>query len=377
MNIGIDAKAISRQWTGISYYCIDVLKYISQTDKENNYYLYSNKDFELPFDMPNNFHKRIIKSKRGTSLIRYKLKKHLLIDEINVFWGPDHCIPKKSKHYKTVLTIHDLAILRFKGISTKLNTLYIKFFLKKIAKGADKILTVSNSTKSDIIQFFKIQENKINVIYIRGNSYSIDNTTISKNEVVNQMNKYSIDSKYMLFVGSIEPRKNIVNIIKSFNEYKKKSNSSIKLVLVGGKGWNNDSIYNEIDNSPFKKDIVVTGYVSNLEKEIFYRSAEFLIFPSLFEGFGIPILEAMSVGLPVITTNGSGMKEVGGDVAFYVNNPSSVSEITSTIEEVINLSYEEKCNIKNASVLRANCFTSNNFAKETLNTILNNDEDKK
>lgn len=369
MNIGIDAKALSRQWTGISYNCLNVLECISKNNTEDEFYLYSNKDFNLPFDMPSNFHKRIIKSKKGTTLIRYKLKKHLINDKIDVFWGPDHCVPKKSKHYKTVLTINDLAILRFKGISTKLNTIYVKFFLKKIAKGANKILAISNATKEDVINFFKIDADKIKVIYIGESSYQETNNSISQQMIETQMAKFKVTDKYMLFVSSIEPRKNIINIVKAFNAYKEKTNNPIKLVLVGGKGWNNDEIYKTINESPYTNDIIVTGYVTDLEKEVFYRNAEFLIFPSLYEGFGIPILEAMSVGLPVITTNGSGMKEVGGDIAFYVDDPLSVDQIENKIELVINLTNDEKKKIKENSILRSKGFSKKESAKETIETI--------
>lgn len=364
MKIGIDVKCLSRRWTGISIYCADIIKNLSRLDDKNQYFLYSNKPVELDFALPQNFTLKIYSSKSGTFFVRTKLKKILIKDKIDVFWGPDHCLPKKSKHYKTILTVHDLAILRFRGISTKLNTLYIKMFLKKMCKEATKIIAVSQTTKDDIKKFYNISD-KVDVVYAGDSPYRGKEIEYSTETVNATMDKYKINSQYMLFVSTIEPRKNIINIIKAFNEFKAED-SKLKLVLVGGLGWNIKKFLYEINTSKYKSDIIMTGYVSALEKEILYRNALFLIFPSLYEGFGLPVLEAMSVGLPVITSNCSGMKEVADGIGFMVDNPNNYIEIYQQIKKVCQLTELEKKDIYNDSIIRANEYTREKSAKKIL-----------
>lgn len=364
MNIGIDVKCLSRKWTGISFYCADIIKNLTKIDKQNDYFLYSNKSFELGFNLPDNFHIKIVDSKIGTTFVRFKLKKYLIKDNIDVFWGPDHCLPIKSKKYKTILTVHDLAILRFKHISTKLNTIYIKLFLKKMCKEADRIIAVSNTTKDDIKLFYHI-DNKVNVVYAGDSPYKYKTIDYSNEQVNDVMSKFKIDEKYIVFVSTIEPRKNIINIVKGFNKFKD-SGAEFKLVLVGGIGWRTNEIMDEINKSQYVSDIILTGYVSSQEKEILYRNASFLIFPSLYEGFGLPVLEAMSIGLPVITSNNSGMKEVARDIGFLVNNPLDFNEIANQMKIVSNLNSEQLKDIHEKSIKRTNEFSREKSAKQIL-----------
>lgn len=367
MKIGIDVKCLSRRWTGISIYCADIIKNLSIIDNENQYILYSNKPFKLDFSLPKNFQIKIFNAKSGTIFVRTKLKKILINDKIDVFWGPDHCLPKKSRHYKTILTVHDLAILRFKNISTKLNTFYIKMFLKKMCKEATKIIAVSQTTKADIKKFYNIFD-KVEVVYAGDSPYRDKKVEYEIEDVDNTMDKYNINGKYMLFVSTIEPRKNIVNIIRAFNRYRE-DGSEIKLVLVGGLGWKTKKILFEIDSSPYKNDIIMTGYVSSVEKEILYRNAQFLIFPSLYEGFGLPILEAMSVGLPVVTSNCSGMKEVADEIGFMVDDPLNYLQIYEQMKKVSNLNELEKKDIYDKSIAKAREFTRMKSATQILKII--------
>ncbi len=367
MNIGIDVKCLARNYTGISIYCADIIKYLTLIDNKNYYILYSNKEVKLDFELPSNFKLKIVNSKKGTIFVRYKLKKILIKDKIDIFWGPDHCIPLKSKHYKTFLTVHDLAILQYKKISTVRNTFWIKFFLNKMCREATKILAVSNTTKDDIKKFYHIY-NKVEVVYAGDSPYRNKEKSYSIEQQDNILNKFGIDNKYMLFVSTIEPRKNVINIVKAFNIFKE-DNNEYKLVLAGSIGWRADSILEEINNSKYKKDIILTDYVSSLEKEVLYRNANFLVFPSLYEGFGIPLLEAMSIGIPVLTSNVSGMKEVAHDIGFMVDDPLDYKEIASKMSCITKLTLEEINNIKKKSIERSYEFTRENSARQIVDLI--------
>jgi glycosyltransferase involved in cell wall biosynthesis len=192
-------------------------------------------------------------------------------------------------------------------------------------KFCDEIICVSNSTKKDLITYTNMNENKISVIHL-GRDEFIPN--ITREQIVNTCNKYNIRSskKYILFIGTLEPRKNISTILKTFNSFQKEI-SNYQLVIVGGKGWYYDDLF-KLANSINSQDIVFTGYIDELEKWIFLAGADFFVYPSFYEGFGVPILEALSFSLPTITSNLSSMPEVAGDAALLID-PISEEEMLS------------------------------------------------
>lgn len=369
MNIGIDAKTFSKRKTGIAIYLQDILKYFSEHDKENKYFLYSNKEIHLDFELGPNFKVCYYKAKIASLGIYFKLRKRLIKDKIDVFWGPEHILPKKSKFYRMIVTIHDLAFLKFKGICTYNNIIIQKMFARKSCKNADRVIAISNATKNDIMRFFKIRNEKISVIYNGISTYQYFTLNESNNYRIHEVKrKYEISNNYFLFVSTIEPRKNIINIVKGFEIYKKETNSSDKLVLMGGMGWKTGPIMSTIKNSQYNKDIILTGYVSNEEKESLYRNAKALIFPSLYEGFGIPILEAYSVGIPVITSNISAMPEVGGEWAYYVDNPKDFNEIGEKMILVSYLLNQNRIDI-NKLIEQSKKFSKDKCSLETFKAI--------
>ncbi len=370
MNIGIDARALSYSKAGIGTYLSEVLEYIAGNDDCNRYYLYTNKDIDCE-GLDERFVIRKYKSKIGTFGLRYIVPKMIKEDKIDVFWGPEHVLPKKEDDIKYVLTIHDLALFRLKKTAALYNEIINKIYCKKSAEQADSIIAISNSTKNDLVHLFGINPNKIPVIYngVSLYPYSYVATRVSNSEFEPLSDKFGINQQYFLFVGTIEPRKNLVNAVKAFNLFKSKTGSPYKYVIAGGKGWRDKKIHQEIENSPYKNDIILTGYVSSKEKELLYRNALCLLFPSLYEGFGLPIIESLSVGTPVITSNVSAMPEVGGDVCEYVD-PLNVANISDAMVSMVNDWKNGKVD-ESKLVNQSKKFNKNDFARLTYEAIVN------
>lgn len=265
-------------------------------------------------------------------------------DQIDVFWGTQHCLPKRNKYSKNirfVLTIHDLAIKKLKTVGSLKNTIIQKLFLKKSLINANKIIAISKATKKDIIEFYKIEEEKIDVIY-NGTNFA-ENQELSKSEEKEIQEKFKIkDTPFLFFLSTIEPRKNIPTLIKAFNYIKEKEKLSLKLILAGGLGWKYEEVIKLFEESKYKNDIIMPGYISKEEKKYLYDNAVCFVYPSLYEGFGLPILEAMSNKCLVLTSNNSSLPEVGGDASYYYENILDYKELGNKILEVISISKEEK-----------------------------------
>lgn len=375
MNIGIDARGLDKNKAGISTYIEEIIKKINNSEeKENRYILYSNKKINLNVNLKDNIIIKECNTKLlGSFWLYFKLPKMLKTDNIDVFWGTQHCLPRRNKHTKNirfVLTICDLAIKKLKTVGSFKNTVVQKLFLKKSIKHADKIIAISKATKNDILEIYKIVEDKISVVYCGTNVREVKTQTDKEKEEI--LKKFKIkDTPYIFFLSTIEPRKNVETLIKAFNYIRRKEDIKLKLILAGGLGWKYQGVLDLVENSEFKNDIIMPGYISKEEKNLLYENAECFVYPSLYEGFGLPILEAMSNKVLVVTGNNSSLPEVGGEAAFYYESALNYSELGNKILEAINLSEEEKENKINQGLERVKKFTWEKCIKETIE-ILNN-----
>jgi len=365
MNIGIDVKSLSKRYTGIAVYIYDLIRYFNELDNVDEFFLYSHKPFELDFKLNKNFHKRIYKGITGSIGVMFQLSKRLRNDNIDLFWGPEHCLVWGKQKFKQVVTIHDLAVLHNPNVGTRYNALLQRFMTIPSCRNADKIIAISQSTANDVIQTSGVDKNKIQIIYNGDSPYIEKNKTYTVEEQKEIENKFSIKKGcFFLFVGSIEPRKNIETIIDAYSMYRK--SGDFKLVLAGGLGWRYRKIINKIQESPYKSDIILTGYCSSEEKEFLYRNTASLVFPSLWEGFGFPIVEAMSVGAPVITARVSSLPEVGGDCAFYIDNPLDYIGLSKLMIQIQNLDDDQRELLSKKNKSQAALFSRRFCAKETL-----------
>ncbi len=366
MKIGIDARPLTvDKFTGIPNYVYQICKQWMVNHSEHEYYLMARRPICFKEeDLPDNWH--IVNARwiidKGKFWFLFKLPELIKKNELDVFWGPNYTLPRKVKGTKYYLSIMDMAIFRYKRVGQWKNSLQIKLFLRCNTRKAERIITISQSTKSDVVELMGVPSSKVDVTYIAGDTHekNIDETIRSEIKELN---------KYYLFVGTIEPRKNITTIIKGFECFCNINNDSeIKLVLAGGKGWNCNDIYKLAAGSKYSNRIVMLGFVSDAEKEYLYKKAIAFVYPSLYEGFGMPILEAYKYGVPVITANNSSLPEVGGEAALYINTMDYEALCTSMCS-VLYMESDKKSELQKKMKGQLDKFSWEECANQTLEII--------
>jgi glycosyltransferase involved in cell wall biosynthesis len=287
------------------------------------------------------------------------------IEKTDLIFSPYHPIPKKRIGL-ALLTIHDLIPLVHPEWFSNPTT--IKFFdetLRESAVSVDKIIADSNSTKKDIIDIYGIDGAKVEVIHLAAHSIFCPS---NHNVICDKHFGFTNGRPYFLSVCTQEPRKNLVGVIKAYDLLRKQNPSlDPALVLVGKKGWKNDELERTLKESNFKDSIFITGYIEDNTLVNAYREAIAFIYPSFYEGFGLPVLEAMSCGTPVITSNNSSLPEIGKDSVLYCD-PSSLEDISSAMERVSTDSLlGEK--LSNLGLRRAEYFSWKKTAQKTAQVI--------
>lgn len=223
------------------------------------------------------------------------------------------------------LVLHDLSFLHFPAFNKKSHLRFMKFFMPRFLKKAKSIATVSEFSKADIIKQYGIDSNKIDVVY-SGVSDDFIPATIDEREKVKE--EFTSGSEYFLFTGALHPRKNLMNLLKAFSVFKKRQKSGMKLVIAGRLAWKYEGFLNSLKSYKYRDDVVLTGYVTRETITSLTASAYAMVYPSLFEGFGVPPLESMRSGVPVITSKNTAMQEICGDAALYAD-PNAPADIAS------------------------------------------------
>lgn len=322
MKIGLITDSIRDQSTGIGYYAKDVITELMKMDKKNEYFfidfLQTEFNSQKLIKLKNPF--KYFKTYLWHNHIPFKAQK-VDIDLILNFSACPHFFPFKQKE---IFFVYDISWYLYPEYHPKSRVLFYKYFFKQCLKNSNKIVVDSLSTKNDLINYFNIPKEKMFVIYPPFKDTTKDIKTIP----------YIIDSPYILFIGTMEPRKNIGSIIKAYKRLKDAKDIKQKLVLCGKKGWMYDDIFKLIKALHLEASIIYLGYITNEEKKYLYKHADFFVFPSFYEGFGIPVLEAMSYGCPVITSNLSSLPEAVGAAGLQVS-PDNLNELTNKMDLLI------------------------------------------
>jgi len=353
MKIGLIVDALDDSSAGISVYAENLVKNILKLDKKNEYVLiHHKKNNKKVFKKT----KELIVPLKNIPFAReyrkiFQLPKILEKKRFDIIHETTQIGPffRKTK-FKKIVTIHDLTPLRFPKTQSWQTHLHHKVGLKKILRRVDKVIAVSKSTKKDILKFFNIKKSKINVIYEGYRKLEIGK---------NCLKKYKIQKPYLFYVGTLEPRKNIVNLIKGF----KLSKINCQLIIGGKKGWKYQEIFEIVKKEKLQKRVKFIGFVDDEDIGYLYKNAIAFIFPSLYEGFGLPILEAMSCGCPVITSNVSSLPEVTGNAAILIN-PRNTQEISKAIIKIQNNNIRENLIAKGHKNIQR--FNWENMSKETI-----------
>jgi glycosyltransferase involved in cell wall biosynthesis len=338
----IEGTPVFRSRTGIGQYVFNLCNELFRQDKENKYiiyaYIFLGKKFTSPFiKLPSNVRFKLIRylPSKIVNIVSRRLSP-LPVDLLTAT-SPDIILFTNFvrgpivTNAKTITIIYDLSFMLFNEFSNSKNSeLLLKQVPKSISK-SDKIITISQNSKQEIINHYKVNPAKIEIVNpaIKHAVYR----PASKQSIDRVKTKYGIKGQYILYTGTLEPRKNIVGILEGYSALPKNILSSYKLVLAGGKGWLDDEIEEKLTELK-GLNIIRTGYVADEDLPALYSGATVFVYPSFYEGFGMPPLEAMACGTPVITSNNSSLPEVVGEAGIMID-AKDTKALTKSIEKVI------------------------------------------
>lgn len=381
MLIGIEAeRANNPQKTGVEHYAKQLILHLAQIDSQNTYVLFlRHKPEGWFFKLPKNFKIKVIPFPIFWTQLR--LSWEMLFHPVDVLFIPASALPLIHPR-KSVVTIHDVAWKYFPESFTGFMRRFLEWSTKFAVDSASKIIAVSESTKKDLMKFYNLDPSKINIVHHGYESDLCALTSISPQEerklqsAVNPSSSEergrgevgdSLPNKYILFLSTLQPRKNLEGLIEAFSDLKKENPEiAHKLVVVGRPGWKFEKILESINK--YKDIVVYLGHVSDEERFSVLKQADLLVLPSFYEGFGMQILEAFEMNVPVTTSNVSSMPEVAGEAAVYFN-PKRKDEIKNAIKTILlDRSLSERLREKGRGRLKS--FSWEKCAQETLKVIL-------
>ncbi len=383
MNIGIDISAlVAHERTGVGEYAFQLLDALFDIDKKNQYFLFCNswkRDSKKLWEQKNvhflqtHYPNKIFHTllfffrwpKVDALIVReYKKKYGINIGHLNIFFSPNLSFFSVSKTCKHIQMIHDLSFELFPEFFSKKMRVWHKFLLpKKQCKEATAIFVPSENTKRDVHDMYSISEEKIHVMSPGVSSYFLQARTQNRYGKEQEVKKkYDLPQKFILFLGTLEPRKNIRGLLSAYAQ--SRASKEYALVLAGPKGWKYKKIVKSIATTLNVKYI---GYVEEVDKPFLYGLSRMFLYPSFYEGFGIPVLEALYSGIPVITSNRSSLPEISSGSAVLVD-PHNPAEIQQALDRII-FSESVCSSLKDLGTHQAKNFDSKKLAEKFLHFV--------
>jgi len=315
MIIGIEANhANKEQRTGVENYCWQMINNLKkQIPSDVRVILYSQKPLlpGLTEDMPKNWELKILKWPFAKLWSQTRLSLEMILNPPDIFFAPGQLIPFGCPK-NTVVTVHDSAFMFFPEAYSFLGKIYLKWMNKRIAKVAKKILTPSQFSKNEFIKLYKFSPENIIVTPL---GYDKNVYFSAKESFLPDLSFLPINKNFIFYVGRLEEKKNVISLLRAFEKIKE--NNDIALVLAGKPGYGFEKIEKAVNKSGYKKDIILTGWLSDKQIAACFRKCLLFVFPSFYEGFGIPLIEAMACGCPVLAAKGNSLEEVGGENYIY------------------------------------------------------------
>ena len=328
MKIAVNTRFLLDEYLeGYGYFILEIFSRLSEKHSDHEFLFIFDRPVNKKFIFRNNV-KIIVVGPPARHPLLWKLWYDIKIPSVlkkykaDVFVSCDGFCSLTSK-VPQCLVVHDLSFLHFPSFNKKSHLLFYKRYTPKFLNTAKVIATVSEFSKKDIISHYKIDPARIDVVYSAAKELFVPINDREKEEI---KKKFTEGKEFFVFAGSIHPRKNLINLLKAFSVFKKKQQSNMKLLLVGRLAWKYDSFLEGLKTYKYRSDVVMTDYLDEIELAKVIGSAYALVYPSLWEGFGVPVLEAMRCDIPVITSSNSAMQEIAKDAALYFD-PSDLNDI--------------------------------------------------
>ena len=366
MHIGFVAIGMAEEKkTGIEYYFTNLLKSLARIDSENKYTIYVEKAVPESLAIKqDNFSTRVLK---GPPVFwrQTRLAMEMLFHNPDVLYSPTPSVPLYHP-CRMVVAVPDVNPMTEKDYNSFLWRVTFKRQCSYAVKHADKIVAISESTKSEITKFLDVSADKISVIYMAYDSdiYKAEKDVLKIKKI---KQRYNIPGNYILYLGSLKPHKNIERLIQAFSQLKIKGKIDHKLIISGAPGIHHERIITMASQLTMDKEIVFTGYFPQNDLPALMAGADLFVFPSLYEGFGIPPLEAMASGVPVVASNSYSLPEVVGDAAVIID-PYSAESIANGMYKVLSDAGLQN-QLRQKGFKRAKLFSWENTARKTLQLL--------
>ena len=359
LRIGLDGTTLQPERSGVGFYTEHLFASLLAVDGKNEYVVLSNSEVRsdmIPADLVHEGYRFPLRGIWMQAILPHLLNRN----KVDVCHFTNYISPLWSS-CPAVVTFPDMTVSLFPRYSPWKKRLLLRSLIPLVARKADAIIVVSESSRRDVLRTLRIRKEKIHLIH-EGVTPEFTPVT-DKNRLEKVKIRYGLRGPYFIAVGTVEPRKNLVRLAQAFQQVRRETGRNLKLLIVGGKGFQSDQILREVKESA-DGQVIWTGYAPSHDLPSLYSGAEALVYPSLYEGFGLPVLEAMACATSVITSNNSSLREVAGDAALLVD-PEVVEDISNSMRRIIE---DRKLYnmLSNKGIERASHFSWKEAARRTL-----------
>ena len=363
MHIGIDATALPARLYGAANYTVNLVRALEQVDCVNEYTVFAKPEHASLFSSRERFH--IVPVPLASRYFRIAWEQTMLPvlarrARLDVLHSPHYTMPFAAG-CASVVSFHDMTFFLYPQVHRAYKKLFFTYMMRFSARHAGAIIAISESTRDDVLRILKLEPRKVFTVV-----YGIDRIFQPLRDeamFAEVRQKYNLPPQYILYVGNLEPRKNLPTLLRAFARLVQKGLPH-SLVLAGSRGWMDSDIFSTVQELGLGARVLFPGYCPQPELPALYGAASLFVYPSLYEGFGLPVLEALACGVPVITSNVSSMPEVAGDAALLVD-PHNVDELADKMEGVLeDAALRERLSC--AGPERARAFRWERTARETL-----------
>ncbi len=366
MRVGIDATAVPMQRTGAGNYIVNLARTVGQVDSANEYVVFGKSMHEADLSpnggIPNVRFIRQDFASRGARLAweQVGLPRQVRALQLDVLHSPHYTMPLRHAA-RSVVTFCDMTFVLHPDLHQRVKRIFFPTMMRLSARRADRLIAISESTRDDLVRMWNVDRSKVTAIPLAADA---EFRPRSPEEIAEACGRYGLrPGDYILYVGMLEPRKNVDRLVEAFGTVAN-GLPDVDLVIAGRRGWMYDQIFARVEALGLRDRVRFTGYVPSQDLPALYGGARLFSYPSRYEGFGLPVLEAMSCGAPVVTTSVSSMPEVAGDAAILVA-PDDVAGLAAAL---LRVSSDAACrdDLRCRGLARAKTFSWERCARETI-----------